>query len=172
MSRLPFGDTLPYKPTLRVAWAEPPSDQMTRAKRQKGPKPDKLHWVTADKRRIRISAMENSHLVNTMRMLRRNAPKAKQEEMASLLLLSMRLQGDHANDMIEDEMLKLEAMSIDDYIAAAFPCWPAMLRRAERRGLAEKAEDTRPPAVILEEDIERKMEAELAACLDDGWGNS
>lgn len=98
------------------------------------PQLTKTIWVTKDGQHIPVKQMTDSHLVNTIRMLRRYAePRKAAHEMA--LDAYMVDAPDGAADAANGELVQLENMDIDEYIEGEIITFPAMLAEAKRRGL-------------------------------------
>lgn len=79
--------------------------------------------------------MTDSHLINTIRYLRRVGAEEKATgESAGYSMLGM-LQGEMAIDSVERDLNYLESQTIDDYLHETRPTFEAMLTEAEKRGL-------------------------------------
>lgn len=102
---------------------------------QRSASPTKTIWVTKDGKRVKVRDMTDSHLVNTIRYLRRTTSEWKQEyELALYGGLAM-LSGEMATYCATQSIEQFEAMSVDEYLEESCPTYPAMLREAEKRGL-------------------------------------
>jgi hypothetical protein len=116
---------------------------------------DPEHWVTYDGRRIPVSMMEDSHVVNTVKLLRRTASRAKLAEAFSMLA-GPRPSGDMASLAFEQGLEELAMMSNDQFLYHFCPPFRALMARHD--------------------ECLRRMEEEERAWLDealfDPWGNS
>lgn len=98
--------------------------------------PTKTTWVTKDGERIPVREMSDSHLVNTIQYLRRNA---QIQLMESTLAIGQYLSDDPpdgawlAATAAEHD---LNGMDADEFALEAYPTFAAMLKEAEQRGLA------------------------------------
>lgn len=99
-------------------------------------------WVTRDGREISIREMTDEHLVNTLRMLRRNAPVVRLRYEFALIRrlesLLCGLQGEMAIDCAEREI----DMHVDAMVATSDDEWlheqlifRALRNEAKRRGI-------------------------------------
>lgn len=87
-------------------------------------------WVTRDGRRIPVTRMEDAHLVNTLRMLQRNAEKRR---MAALLpYLGQGPIGEFAQDCFDMESRAVSAKTWRDFVSIIFD---KMEREAAYRNL-------------------------------------
>lgn len=96
---------------------------------------DRFHWVTQDGRRIRISKMEDRHLINTINMLKRKAPQMIDRELNSLASCMSLVQGDMASDSLDSEFNHVAGMSPEEYLYQVIPCWERLLNEARKRRL-------------------------------------
>ena len=100
-------------------------------------------WTTRDGRNVNVSDMTDSHLINTIRMLRKNAPS-----LAYRLLRDMDRYAASApdgaadcvameSDLLFDRLLEMyrSVDARDKYLSNSIPQWGDLLREAERRGL-------------------------------------
>lgn len=100
--------------------------------------PTKTIWVTREGERIPVRKMTDSHLVNTIRYLRRAGATEKAEgERAGYSVLGM-LQGEMAIDSVERDLSYLESQTVDEYLSETRPTFEALLTEAERRGIAKE----------------------------------
>lgn len=97
-------------------------------------KPDATHWVTKDGERLTITEMDDDHLRNTIRMLRRKADVMKLSEMWNMGMY-METAPDGAYDACESAMQQFEDMTPDQYLTMKIPCFTEMLRQAVTRKL-------------------------------------
>lgn len=91
-------------------------------------------WRSKDGREIPIVEMEDRHLINTIRFLRRNVLRyqcAQFSAMGSYVAQAP----DGAADCCESEANQLMDLSDDDYLAHRFPSFKTMLAEASRRKL-------------------------------------
>ena len=97
--------------------------------------PTKTVWVTREGECVKVSEMSDSHLLNTIRYLRR---KAESQLVRSAYRLGIYLEDDPpdgaywAAQAAEDELLNMEP---DDVLREDCPTFPAMLAEAKKRGL-------------------------------------
>ena len=116
---------------------------------------DAKHWYTANGRRIAIKNMEDSHVINTVRWLRRRAPKIQLAQMLQTIasLPRMRIQvDDERNQMLEDMSIE----SVEDFLWRTCPPYKALLSRypgAKKR-------------------VDEKNQAWLDEAVYDPWGNN
>lgn len=97
------------------------------------PQPTKTTWVTKEGQRIKIKDMTDSHILNTIRMLERNA-KIYQEVMipqAYAVLSSMR--GEGAQFCMEQEIRSLEDADPTELIDC--PTYDALVEEAMKRNI-------------------------------------
>ena len=97
-------------------------------------KPTKKVWVTRDGRRIKVKDMEDAHLVDTVRMLRRWA-KFKVELQVLQFLRLPEPTGDMALMAYDRELDALLERTPDDLLKQTVRTWPALLRELRRRKL-------------------------------------
>lgn len=99
------------------------------------PKPTKTIWVTRDGQRIPVKDMTDSHLINTIRLLRGNALPFKIGELKPLSHYIANDPPDGAYDAAMMEIDQLVEMDDDEYLSARIPTFDAMLAEAKRRKL-------------------------------------
>jgi hypothetical protein len=95
----------------------------------------KTIWVTKDGTKIRVRAMTDSHLLNTVAMLRRNAEAMMLREVMSMGAYAADRDGTIAADVVGDACAELGDMEHDEYLEGTVPAFAAMLNEIERRGL-------------------------------------
>lgn len=100
----------------------------------------RAEWVTRDGRRIPIAQMSDGHLVNTIRMLRRNRLLYELREVAIFSHGFRTLGGDGALDALDREssdwINRTVEMTDDEYLSVTFPLtYPSLLAEARKRGL-------------------------------------
>lgn len=84
-------------------------------------------WTCKDGTRVRICDMSDTHLLNTIRMLRR----ADRAELNSAYSVEMTLQGEIAQDCIARDIRDMEENPLEDRL----PIYDLLTRDAERRKL-------------------------------------
>jgi hypothetical protein len=117
---------------------------------------DATHWVTKDGRRIAVRDMEDTHLVNTVRLLRRHAPAARLVELFLMVTGPARPSGDGATMAFESGIEELASMSVDRFLSEFVPPYRKMLERFPK----------------AEADVEARERAEMDELLYDPWGDS
>jgi len=90
-------------------------------------------WTTKKDTKIRICDMEDSHLVNTIKMLVKYAPEAKSRELQDLYSLSSFFTGDNAQDHIESSIDSLESREYSAY--SICDLFGNLVQEADRREL-------------------------------------
>lgn len=91
-------------------------------------------WVTKENQTVRVVDMEDTHLRNTIRMLRRREELIRFSECMAMGHYQ-ETAPDGAYDAIEWELSMIERMNTDEYLSHAFKCFPLMLSEAKRRNL-------------------------------------
>jgi hypothetical protein len=107
-----------------------------RAHREKKPwsfrehmkKVDPEHWVTYDGRRIAVNDMEDTHVVNTVRLLRRHATAQRFLE-ALIMLKGPRPSGDEATHAFECALEETVSLSDDAFLKEVCPPFHRLLTR-------------------------------------------
>jgi hypothetical protein len=90
-------------------------------------------WTCRDGRKVRICDMADSHLVNTIRMLRRKAAKVCNAELQAAYSISCLLQGEMASWECD---LAIESMESDPSGEKFLPpIYDDLCDEADRRGL-------------------------------------
>ncbi len=95
------------------------------------------YWRTKDGRKILIKEMEDAHLINTVRLLKRTAPAALDQTICRAWSFYMTLGGEMAQDAMEDEINVLEQMHPEDFLERDYPQWLPLIEELERRGLTD-----------------------------------
>lgn len=111
-------------------------DEMSEGEYQaldQGPCPEDI-WVTRDKRVILISAMADSHLLNTIRFLRRRTVVYQMSELSRMGCYIANA-SDGAADACESEAFRIMQLDGDEYLRYRFGCFRVMLAEARMRGL-------------------------------------
>jgi len=108
-------------------------------------------WMTSDGRRYHLREMEASHVVNTIRYLRR-----------------------WADDVIYID--KMKGTTVDAYLEETCPCWRGLLAEADKRGVRRQADKPQQPAK-QRHSAKQLARAIMLSLLDndapfDTWGNS
>jgi hypothetical protein len=99
------------------------------------PQPTKTVWVTRSGQQIKVRDMTNSHLINTVRYLRRAVHIQLMQEVISLGAYLETNLPDGAYSAALNAENDLLDMDGDDYLEMEIPTWPALLAEAKRRGL-------------------------------------
>jgi len=91
-------------------------------------------WITRDHRVIAITAMADSHLMNTIRFLRRNQIKYQMAELSRMGRYIANAP-DGAADACESEAFGIMKLDGDEYLMHRFQCFRSMMAEVHRRGL-------------------------------------
>jgi hypothetical protein len=98
-------------------------------------------WRTKDGREIPIYRMEDAHLLNTIAYLRKRIPLRKAVAELKLLHGHDFVSGDGAHDALSYELITLERMSNEAFLASVTPQYPTLLAEARKRKLDVPAFD-------------------------------
>lgn len=101
------------------------------------PKPTTTVWVTRDGQQVAVRDMSDQHLVNTIRMLRRKAPRMMVATELSLYAYLDSDPPDGAADCAESALREMEETDADEFLEGTVPTFRALLAEAEKRGLTE-----------------------------------
>jgi len=116
---------------------------------------DAKHWMTAKGERIAVAEMDDGHLVNTVKFLRRVGPKAQLAELLINVVSTPRLTP--PLDDVHVQMLEeMAAERVDDFLTRTCPPYRAMAARYD--------------ACVEKIDEQAREWAEES--LVDPWGNS
>ncbi len=112
------------------------------------------HWVTADGRRIAIGKMEDNHLINTVRKLRRAAVAMQAEEPG------------------QTDCDAVNVVGQEDYLLQRVKPYAAMMRELEKRKLDKAARSLRPLRLKPRRDdmLHRVMARPNCWDMPDLWG--
>ena len=92
-------------------------------------KPTKTIWVTKDGQPIHVKDMTDSHLVNTIRFLKRSS-------LNELYSLSCMIQGEQASYMIDNMIATYEDDEVSSYYNS--PIYNTMIDEACKRGIYDR----------------------------------
>ena len=92
-------------------------------------------WTTKSGTKIRICDMSDSHLLNTVAMLERNASRYLEHSIDALGHFSMMLQGEMAQDAAEQELDRLVEEDPIDHLRNNHPLYEKLVTELERRKL-------------------------------------
>lgn len=95
----------------------------------------KTIWKTQDGRRIRVSKMEDTHVVSVIKFLRRRAERWMFKD-AMRMGHYVETAPDMAAMAVEQEIDRLGRMTHDQYLCTVIPTYEALLKEAEKRKLA------------------------------------
>lgn len=112
---------------------EPPEPRPKRSE-------SKYVWTTKDGTQIRVRKMTDSHLVNAIRFLRRNAEVAQQHDISNAESLASMLSGEIASDDCDAFVDHLKNQHPAEWLDEHVPQYSTMLREARRRKLVEVQE--------------------------------
>ena len=97
-------------------------------------------WKTRDGREIPIREMEDAHLLNTVRYLRRCAPEMQLARSLQFDIAASRMGGEMARLCLEQDAAAVDRMQPDDFLQEVVPQFRAMLEELCRRGLTAPQE--------------------------------
>lgn len=92
-------------------------------------------WTTKDGKKVPIKDMTDSHLINTIRMLRRVGWYYKEAELASAYAAASTLQGEMATYYAEGDLDIMEQESMDDFLRRTVPQYCGLMEELRLRGL-------------------------------------
>lgn len=98
-------------------------------------KPTATIWVTREGERVKVKDMEDSHLISTIRCLRRHAPRMMAAVKMSLYSYLGSEPPDGAYDCADSAVSELAEMDADEYLEGTVPTFSALMAEAEKRGL-------------------------------------
>jgi len=99
------------------------------------PEMDERTWITKEGREIKVADMDDSHLINTIRMLRRKAGRMKLAAELECISAESMFNGDMAKLSIEQEGARISGMSDEDFLMEHIPPYRRMLREVRIRNL-------------------------------------
>ena len=91
-------------------------------------------WTTKTGHRLRICDMDDSHLLNSIRLLRRTAKLHMEREIAAAYAVGSTLNGEMAQFYCDLDINRMENTSVDEFLDAT-PAYARLVAEAERRGL-------------------------------------
>lgn len=93
----------------------------------------KTIWITKAGVPIHISKMEDSHLTNTIVMLRRRAGDMKEMAIGQAMQAACMVQGEMAEATIERDIYHLSELDDEEFLEEFVPQWECLLKEEERR---------------------------------------
>lgn len=95
----------------------------------------KTFWISKDGRKIFIKDLEDKHLVNIIKYLKKNAENYREEliSLGNMMLLS--LHGDMAIESIESSLCQLNNISGNVFLDEYIPCYTNLITEAQKRKL-------------------------------------
>jgi hypothetical protein len=91
-------------------------------------------WTTKQGEKIRICDMKDSHLINTIKLLRRNAATRIHQELQAAYSCLAGLRGEMAQFYCERDIDRLEEMD-PDVLLRNYEIYEKLTKEAERRNL-------------------------------------
>lgn len=91
--------------------------------------------MTKDGERILVKKMSDTHLLNTIRMLHRNAEKFLAAETSAAWSVLGTLNGEMAQFYCEQDIDRLEETTSEDFLYESVITYPELVREADRRKL-------------------------------------
>lgn len=88
---------------------------------------------------MKIRDMDDRHLLNTIRMLERNAEQMRQNDIAAGWICLGGFQGEMASYYAEQDLMRLEESSAEELLED-LPEYQALIQEADRRKLSLVAE--------------------------------
>ena len=90
-----------------------------------------MFWTTENHQKIRICDLTDVHLLNVLKMLKRNAIQRQEDESESAWATAFTVSGDMASYYAEQAADEVSSANWSDYVSEF---WKPMLLDAERRG--------------------------------------
>lgn len=95
-------------------------------------------WTTIDGKRIPIPELSDSHLLNIIRMLRRQAPHVKEVALEEGYNFLSTLRGEMATYYAEQDIQSVEDSTDEEFLSEYHPLWDDLVAEANRRGLNDQ----------------------------------
>lgn len=92
-------------------------------------------WTTRDGRKVRLCDMADSHLLNTIKYLKKRTEARLAAEIALGYRVLCGLQGEMAQLCVEQDLDRLESEDPESFLLEHFPLYEKLLLEAERRKL-------------------------------------
>jgi len=109
--------------------------QMAMCEEAGKPEMDDHTWVTKEGQEVKVADMGDSHLINTVRMLRRKADRMKLVAELECIQAESMFNGDMARLSMEQEAGRIAEMAEEDFLVETIPPYKRMLREIRIRGL-------------------------------------
>lgn len=109
-----------------------------------------LYWVTRDHVVMKISRMADSHVLNCISFLERNAPSYLRHTIERLHNFTLFFDDPVQTPLMEEGIQLLERMNPIEFLARTKPQYQEFLREAESRGLMSPQEMYSDPAADAE----------------------
>ena len=94
-------------------------------------------WTTKDGTVLKIKDMTDSHILNTIKMLERNAPIVQAALLGKVYDFQSTLQGKMAIDQMDREITGLEQSDSEEFLEEHNPSYNSLLEEASKRGILE-----------------------------------
>lgn len=112
----------------------------------------KTTWITKAGVPIHISKMEDSHLTNTIALLRCKAGDMKEMAIGQAMQAACCMQGEMAVMSVESDIHHLSQLDDEEFLEEFVPQWECLLKEEERRKLNKALE---PAAVNLGKHLDK-----------------
>lgn len=99
------------------------------------PKPTRTTWVTREGQCIHVKMMTDTHIINTIRFLRKWASAARPKLAMEVDRFASITGGEMAAIAASEEAERLYSMDDDDFIEMQIPTWEKLLAEAKKRKL-------------------------------------